>query len=82
MAKVENDFSFSFPAECQEKSVPIQLQTLCSLLIDGSDPQVVGFSQASLSVAQLIMYQYRKTIPSHVYHQESHSLYQQTSNPC
>ena len=64
MAKVENEFSYSFPAECQEKSVPIQLQTLCSLLIDGSDPQVVGFSQASLSVAQLIMYQYRKTIPS------------------
>ena len=63
MSKVENDFKFSFPTGCQKTSTPIQLQILCSLLVDGCDPQVSGFSQASLSIAQMIMHQYRKTVP-------------------
>ena len=35
MAKVSNTFNSSFPPDCQKASVPIQLQILCSLLIDG-----------------------------------------------
>ena len=60
MSKVSNTFNNSFPPDCQIDSVPIQLQILCSLLIDGCDPQVKGFSQSSKTIAQLIMYQYRK----------------------
>ena len=40
--------------------MPIQLQILCSLLIDGCDPLIKGFSQSSKTIAQLVMYQYRK----------------------
>ena len=45
MPKVSNTFNNSFPPDCQKASVPIQLQILCSLLIDGCDPQIKGFSQ-------------------------------------
>ena len=40
--------------------VPIQLQILCSLLNDGCNSQIKGFSQSSKTTAQLVMYQYRK----------------------
>ena len=38
MPKISNTFNNSFPPDCQKASVPIQLQILCSLLIDGCDP--------------------------------------------
>ena len=60
MSKVKNSFCKSFPPNCQDSSVPIQLQILCSLLIDGCNPQLQGFSQPSKTVSQLIMYQYHK----------------------
>lgn len=60
MSKVANSFSYSFTNDSQMSSVPIQLQVLCSLLVDGCDPNLKGFSQSSLSIAQLVMYQYRK----------------------
>ena len=60
MSKVKNSFCNSFPPNCQDWSVPIQLQILCSLLIDGCNPQLQGFSQPSETVSQLIMYEYRK----------------------
>ena len=60
MSKVKNTFKNSFSPNCQESSVPIQLQILCSLLIDGCDPKLQGFSQCSKTVSQLVMYQYRK----------------------
>ena len=60
MSKVINTFNNSFPPDCQRVSVPIQLQTLCCLLIDGNDPQVKDFSESRKTIAQLVMYQYRK----------------------
>ena len=40
--------------------MPIQFQVLCSLLTDGCDPQIKVFIQSSKTIAQLVMYQYRK----------------------
>ena len=60
MSKVSNTSNSSFPPDCQKASVPIQLQILCSLPIDGCDPQIKGFSQSSKTIAQLVMYRYRK----------------------
>ena len=45
MSKVSNIFDNSFPPDCQKASVPIQLQLLFSLLIDGCDPQIKGFNR-------------------------------------
>ena len=64
MPKVSNTFNNSFPPDCQKPSVPIQI--LCSLLIDGRDPQVKGFSQSSKTIAQLVMYQCRKIKGSNI----------------
>ena len=64
MSKVAYSFSYSFTNHSQMSSVPIQLQVLCSLLVDGCDPNLKGFSQSSLSIAQLVMYQYRKIAES------------------
>ena len=55
MSIVKNTFKNSFPPNCQEISVPIQLQILSSLLIDGTDHKVQGFSQCSKTVSQLVM---------------------------
>ena len=44
MTKVSSTFDNSFPPDCQKASVPMQLQILCSLLIDGCDLQIKGFS--------------------------------------
>ena len=60
MSKVSNTFNNSFPPDCQKASVPIQLQVLWSLLINGYDVQIKSFSQSSKIIAQLEMYQYRK----------------------
>ena len=60
MSKVSNIFDNSFPPDCQKASVPIQLQFLFSLLIDGCDPQIKGFSQWPKAIAKLLMYHYRK----------------------
>ena len=45
MLKVTNTFDNSFPPDCQKASVPIQLQILWFLRINGCDPQIRGFSQ-------------------------------------
>ena len=60
MSKVSNTFNNSFPPDCQKASVPIQLQILCSFLIDGCDPQIKCFTQSSKTITQFVMYQYRK----------------------
>ena len=45
MSKVSNTlFNSSFPPDCQKASLPIQLQILCPLLIDGCNPQIKGIS--------------------------------------
>ena len=84
MSNVSNTFNDSFPPDCQKASVPIQLQILCSLLIDGYDPQIKCFTQSSKTITQFVMYQYRKmtghspsvtSLRKHVKEREKH-LYQ------
>ena len=60
MSKASNAFNNSFSPDCQKVSVPIQLQILYSLLTDGCNLQIKDFSQSSKTIAQLVMYQYRK----------------------
>ena len=60
MSKISNTFNNFFLPDCQKVSVPIQLQIFCSLLIDGCNPQIKGFTQSSKTIVQLITYQYRK----------------------
>ena len=44
MAKISNSLGGSFPPDCQQFSVLIQLQIMCSLLIDCCDPRTKGFN--------------------------------------
>ena len=60
MSKVSSTFNNSFPPDCQKASMPVQLQILCSLLIDRCNLQIKGFSELPKTIAQLVMCQYRK----------------------
>ena len=60
MSETKNSFQGTFDASFQETSTPVTLISLCSLLIDGTDPHEKSVSQAATTVAQLIMYSYRK----------------------
>ena len=60
MSKVRNTFNNSFPPDCQKVSVLIQIQLLCSVLIDECNLQIKGLSQSTKTIAQLVIYQYRK----------------------
>ena len=60
MSEISNTFQGKFQPGCQENSVPIKLLSLCSMLIDGCDPRIKGFSQAALSVSQIVMYEYKE----------------------
>ena len=69
MSEVKNSFQGKFPDDCQQNSIPIRLLSLCSMLIDGFDPQEKGFSKSCLTVSQLVMHEYRKkSIPIQVQH--------------
>ena len=59
-SKVSNTFNNSFPPDSQKTSVPIQLQILCFLLIDGCHPQIKGFRRLSKTIVESVIYQYRK----------------------
>ena len=59
-SKVSNTFNNSFPPYSQKTSVPIQLQILCFLLIDGCHPQIKGFRRLSKTIVEPVIYQYRK----------------------
>ena len=59
MAKHDNKFTGTFENFSQLGSVPISLLYLISTLIDGSSPTDNNFSQVTLSVAQIIMWNYR-----------------------
>ena len=60
MSKVSNTFNNSFPLDCQKASVPIQIQLLCSVLIDECNLQIKCLGQLTKTIAQLVIYQYRK----------------------
>ena len=58
MSATQNSFQGTFDTSFQEK-IPASLLSLCSLLIDGADPQEKSTSQAAKTVSQIIMYSYR-----------------------
>ena len=58
MSKQNNEFTGQFLKGCQEKSVPKELLTLISMLVDGTNPNS-KLSQFSLTCAQLIMSYYK-----------------------
>ena len=60
MSEVTNSFQGNFPVNCQQESTLFPHLSLCSLLIDGADPMPTNFSQAALSVSQLIVFSYKK----------------------
>ena len=60
MEDTNNDFDGSFENDCQRKSIPIQLFTVISMLIDGVGMHNEGFSQQSLTISQLIQSNFKK----------------------
>ena len=60
MESVENQFDGCFESNCQVNSVPVQLLTLISLLLDEFSVDNKGYSQPTLTCAQLIMSNFRK----------------------
>ena len=59
MLKLQSTFTGTFTKECQVKSVPCSLLTLISMIHRGPSIKaqgIDGFSQATLSVAQLLQY--------------------------
>ena len=60
MSSITNSFNGSFLENCQEKSIPLRLLSLCSLLIDGCDPHKKSASQSALTISQIITREYRK----------------------
>ena len=61
MADQCNEFDGSFNNSSQFTSIPKSLLCLVSTLIDGSSPTDNNFIQETLSVAQIIMWNYRKS---------------------
>ena len=59
MEKTANIFNNSFPSDCQQSSVPIDLLNLVSTLIDGVDVENQVFSQSAMTLSQQIMYNFR-----------------------
>ena len=64
-----NNFDGSFEEDCQTRSVPIELLTLISMLIDGPFIHNRNFSQPALTISQLIMSNFR---------QKAHNTFQHT----
>ena len=60
MSKVRNTFNTHFGDNSQISSVPIELLTLISVLIDGVDISNKTFSQSAVTCSQQIMYNFQK----------------------
>ena len=58
MKIVKNEFDGSFRNECQKASQPIELLVLISTLVDGVSIENQGFSQETLKISQLVMYNF------------------------
>ena len=60
------EFSGSFPTDCQERSVPVSLKSLVSMLLYGNDitDQNNGHSQACLTICQLILFNSKQPTPT------------------
>ena len=59
MRKFENTFQNSFSSNCQTSTVPIELLSLISMLIDGVTITNEVFNQAALTSAQQFMFNFR-----------------------
>ncbi|CAC5399642.1 unnamed protein product [Mytilus coruscus] len=79
MMATSSEFNGTFAANCQEKSVPRSLLTLVNMLQYGPDITTDSFSQETLSIAQMLIFNSHKRIqksnrhaksretPSHMY---------------
>ena len=60
MFKMKNEFSGSFDAQCQEKSVPVSLLALVSMVLYGTNittqTSSASMPQPALTLSQLLMY--------------------------
>ena len=63
-----NKFIGSFEEDCQAKSVPIELLTLISMLIDGPFIHNRNFSQPALTISQLFLTNFRNKPQSNFQH--------------
>ena len=59
MSLTKTTFNGEFTSDSQI-SVPIQLLSLISMVIDGTNISYKGFSQASLTASQIVVYNFRK----------------------
>ena len=60
MCITKNKFEGYFLNDSQTNSVPIQLLSFISVLVDGTNITNKGFSQAAQTCSQIIMYNFRK----------------------
>ena len=60
------EFSSFFPTDCQDRSVPISLKSLVSMLFYGNNitDQNDGHSQACLTICQLIIFNSKQPTPT------------------
>ena len=61
MSQKENKFDGNFDEDSQNKSVPVQLLTLVSMLIDGPGMNN-QISQSSLTISQLVLSNYKDKV--------------------
>ena len=83
MKIVKNKFDGSFKNECQKDSVPIELLVLISMLVDGVGIENQGFSQETLTISQLVMYNFsnRKIVADRKYSNKRHPQHLETPLP-
>ena len=60
MESVNNKYEGCFSNDCQMKSVPTELLSLVRLLIDGLNMDNDHFSQATLTISQLLVSNFKK----------------------
>ena len=76
MKIVKNEFDGSFKNECQKDSVGIELLVLISMLLDGVSIENQDFSQETLTISQLAVYNFsnRKIVADRKYSNKRHPL--------
>ena len=78
MSKVRNTFNTHFGDNSQISSVPIELLTLISVLIDGVDISNKTFSQSAVTCSQQIMYNFQKNKRKKSVHSTRHFKYRES----
>ena len=78
MSKVRNTFNTHFGDNSQISSVPIELLTLISVLIDGVDISNKTFSQSAVTCSQQIMYNFQKNKRKKSVQSTRHFKYRET----